>query len=226
MSGERFRLEDFNPKYDPWDQRLCAVPDADLYNAIRDDKAEVVTDHIERITADGIQLKSGRHLDADIIVTATGLQVQMFGGMEISVDDQPYQVAEKMIYKSVLLQDLPNFAWVFGYINLSWTMKADMSAQYICKLLSYMDEQGIAEVIPRDHDGVMMEDSVLDQLTAGYVQRAKQLLPRQGRKIPWVVRHDYKEDRRMMLQTPIADARLETKPARKAPAVDRLSHAA
>ncbi|MEN8822114.1 MAG: NAD(P)/FAD-dependent oxidoreductase [Abyssibacter sp.] len=224
--GERFRLEDFNPKYDPWDQRLCAVPDADLYNAIRDDKAEVVTDHIDRITADGIQLKSGRHLDADIIVTATGLQVQMFGGMEISVDGQPYNVAEKMIYKSVLLQDLPNFAWVFGYINLSWTMKADMSAQYICKLLSYMDEQGIAEVIPRDHDGLMMEDSVLDQLTAGYVQRAKHSLPRQGRAIPWVVRHDYKEDRRMMLQTPIADPRLETKPARSEPAADRLSHAA
>lgn len=212
--GERFTMKDFNPSYGPWDQRLCAVPDANLFTAIREGRAEVVTDTIARFTETGIRLASGKDLDADIIVTATGLSVQMFGGMALRVDGQPYQTAEKMPYKSVLLQDLPNFAWIFGYINLSWTMKADMSSLYLCRLFGYMDEQGLAVVTPRDHHNSRLEESCLDQLSAGYVKRAQGLLPRQGKAMPWIVRHHYGEDQQMMLRTPIADPEhLETQPA-------------
>ena len=211
--GEHFTMKDFNPKYGPWDQRLCAVPDADLYKAIRAGRARVVTDDIAQFTKTGIRLGSGKELDADIIVTATGLSVQMFGGMALRVDGVPYDIADKMIYKSVLLQDLPNFAWIFGYINLSWTMKADMSSLYLCRLFAQMDQQRQAVVIPRDRDGVKLQGSIMDQLTAGYVQRAKHLLPRQGSSAPWQVRNDYHEDREMMLRTPVADAKhLETLP--------------
>ncbi len=211
--GEAFTLQDFNPQYAPWDQRLCAVPDANLFKTIRAGRAEVVTDTIERFTPTGIALNSGKTLEADVIVTATGLSVQMFGGMALRVDGRPYQTAEKMAYKSVLLQDLPNFAWIFGYINLSWTMKADMSSLYLCRLFAHMDAQRLAVVIPRDRAGVRLESSVLDQLSAGYVQRAKPQLPRQGSAMPWIVRHHYKQDREMMLHTPIADAaHLETHP--------------
>ena len=215
--GERYTDKDFNPQYEPWDQRLCAVPNANLFTAIRGGRADVVTDGIERFTENGIRLVSGRTLQADIIVTATGLQVQMFGGMALSVDGAPYKTAEKMSYKSVLLQDLPNFAWIFGYINLSWTMKADMSSLYLCRLFKHMDQNGQAVVIPRDRQNAQLDSSVLDQLSAGYVQRAKHLLPRQGKVMPWIVRHNYQEDREMMLRTDIADpAHLETQPPRPA----------
>jgi cation diffusion facilitator CzcD-associated flavoprotein CzcO len=224
--GDKFRLEDFNPAYGPWDQRLCAVPDADLFKAIGSGRAEVVTDKIQQFTETGIQLASGKHLDADIVVTATGLSVQMFGGMTMRVDGQAYNIAEKMLYKSVLCQDLPNFAWIFGYINLSWTMKADMSSLYLCRLLKHMDEHGQAVVIPRDHDNAVMQTSVMDALSAGYVQRAKHLLPRQGSVMPWVVRHNYEEDRHMMLETPIADTRLETAPPTRVVQLEPMSRAA
>ena len=213
--GHAYTDKDFNPAYEPWDQRLCAVPNANLFTAIRGGRAEVVTDKIDHFTASGIQLASGKTLEADIIVTATGLQVQMFGGMSLHVDGAPYKTAEKMAYKSVLMQDLPNFAWIFGYINLSWTMKADMSSLYLCRLFAHMDQHGQAVVIPRDRENSALDTSVLDQLTAGYVQRAKHLLPRQGKAMPWLVRHHYQEDREMMLRTPIADPQhLETQPLR------------
>lgn len=224
--GERFTMKDFNPLYEPWDQRLCAVPDANLFKSIRQGKAEVVTDRIERFTENGIRLASGQQLEADIIVTATGLSVQMFGGMALRVDGKAYPIAEKMVYKSVLLQDLPNFAWIFGYINLSWTMKADLSSLYLCRLFGHMDQQGLAVVIPRDDGHSTLETSVLDQLSAGYVQRAKHLLPRQGKAAPWIVRHHYQEDRQMMLRTPIADPEhLETQPPR-VPKAEALRRAA
>ncbi|HCH0556978.1 TPA: NAD(P)/FAD-dependent oxidoreductase [Pseudomonas aeruginosa] len=209
--GERFTQKDFNLRYEPWDQRLCAVPDANLFTAIRSGKASVVTDGIAGFTADGIRLVSGKELKADIVVTATGLALQLFGGMRISVDGAPYDASRKMIYKSVLLQDLPNFGWVFGYINLSWTMKADMSSLYLCRLLDYLDQTGASVVIPRDRQGMALESSVMEQLSAGYVQRDKHLLPRQGRAQPWMVRNHYHQDRKMMLEMPIADPQhLET----------------
>lgn len=207
--GDAYSDKNFNPHYEPWDQRLCAVPDADLFNVVRERKAEVLTDHIERFTEKGIQLKSGRHLDADIIVTATGLSLQMFGGMKINVDSQPYQVAEKMIYKSVLLQDLPNFAWIVGYINLSWTMKADMSSLYICRMLEHMRKNGLGQITPRDTENSMLDECILGQLTAGYVARANHLMPRQGKQQPWEVRNNYAKDKKMMLSAQLDDYRLE-----------------
>ena len=213
--GTAYTDRDFNPKYAPWDQRLCAVPDANLFTAIRNGRAEVVTDSISHFTETGIRLGSGQELQADIIITATGLSVQMFGGMSLRVDGAPYQVADKMAYKSVLMQDLPNFAWIFGYINLSWTMKADMSSLYLCRLFAHMEKHGQAVVIPRDKANSKLDTSVLDQLSAGYVQRAKHLLPRQGKTMPWIVRHNYQEDRQMMLRTDIADPEhLETQAPR------------
>jgi cation diffusion facilitator CzcD-associated flavoprotein CzcO len=227
LLGDKFTMKDFNPIYAPWDQRLCAVPDANLFTAIRGGKAEVVTDKIECFTENGIRLASGKMLEADIIVTATGLSVQMFGGMALRVDGAPYKTAEKMAYKSVLLQDLPNFAWIFGYINLSWTMKADMSSLYLCRLFAHMDEQGLAVVIPRDRDNAALDVSVLGQLTAGYVQRAQHMLPRQGGSMPWIVRHNYREDRQMMLRTPVADARyLEVQAPRAVAGPELLRRAA
>lgn len=210
--GEAYSDKNFNPSYEPWDQRLCAVPDADLFKAIKAGRAEVVTDHIDTFTQQGIRLKSGAELEADVIVTATGLDVQLFGGMDISVDGHAYNVAEKMIYKSVLLQDLPNFAWIFGYINLSWTMKTDMSSLYICRLFAHMSKQGWGQVTPRNDDNVATDGSIMDQLSAGYVLRARHMLPRQGTAMPWIVRNNYNQDRKMMLKTAIADPCLEGVP--------------
>lgn len=224
--GDAYSDENFSPSYEPWDQRLCAVPDADLFTVLREKKAEVVTDHIDRFTANGIQLKSGKHLDADIIITATGLSLQMFGGMSLSVDGQPYNIGEKMIYKSVLPQDLPNFAWIFGYVNLSWTMKTDLSSLYLCRLFEYMERENLGQVTPRDQDGALAEGSIMGQISAGYVVRAQALLPRQGLVKPWVVRNNYAEDRKMMLSTGIADSRLEGKPVASARTAKKLSHAA
>lgn len=211
--GDAYSDKNFNPTYGPWDQRLCAVPDADLFKAVRERRAEVLTDHIDEFTADGIQLKSGRHLDADIIVTATGLSLQMFGGMAINIDGAPYDVTRKMVYKSVLLEDLPNFGWIIGYINLSWTMKADMSSLYICRMIKHMDQKNLGQVIPRDLDGAMVDESMLGQLTAGYVQRGADTMPRQGLGQPWEIRNNYAQDKKMMLHTRLDDRYLETKPA-------------
>lgn len=227
---EAYTDEAFNPTYQPWEQRLCAVPDADLFKAVRSGKAEVLTDHIERFTPKGIQLKSGKHLDADIIITATGLSLQLFGGMTLAVDGQPYDAAKHMIYKSVMLQDLPNFGWIVGYINLSWTMKADMSSLYLCRVFEHMDKNGLGQVTPRDSENMQLDGSILDQLDAGYVKRSAHLLPRQGKAMPWAIRNNYKEDKKMMLGTPIADTRLEGKArvetAEQTAEGDALRHAA
>lgn len=215
LLGDKYTETDFNPSYQPWDQRLCAVPDANLYKAIRSDKAEVVTDTIAKFTENGILLNSGREIEADIVISATGLSVQLFGGMAMSVDGVPYDASKKMAYKSVLMQDLPNYAWIFGYINLSWTMKADMSSLYVCRLLEHMDEQQQAVVTPRDKVGMQLKESVMAQLNAGYVKRAEDTLPRQGKASPWIVLNNYKQDKQMMLHTTIADQQcLETEPAK------------
>lgn len=204
--GKDFDMRHFTPDYQPWDERLCAVPDADLFKAIRAGKASVVTEHIDRFTERGLRLKSGEELEADIIVTATGLQLQVLGGVELLVDGQPRPANAAMTYKGALLQDVPNMALVFGYTNASWTLKADLAARYICRLLTYMDQHGYATVTPRAPAGLMEDDSILGTLRSGYVRRAKDVLPRQGREAPWRVLHHYRRDCGIMLETPIADA--------------------
>lgn len=199
----------FTPKYMPWDERLCAVPDANLFEALRSGKASVVTDQIESFTETGIRLKSGQHIEADIIITATGLNMQMLGGIDLKVDGVATPISSKMTYKSILLESIPNMAWVFGYTNAPWTLKSDLAGQYLCRLLQHMHEYQLDVVTARDHEGCALDDGMLDGLQSGYVQRAKAIMPRQGSKYPWKVMMHYERDSEMLLQEPIADGILQ-----------------
>lgn len=182
----------FTPSYNPWDQRLCLVPDADLFAAIRDGRAEVVTDRIERFTPTGLRLVSGRELPADLIVTATGLQVRLMGGVPVTVDGQAVDWAERLTYKGMMFSGVPNFAIAFGYTNASWTLKADLTARYVARLLNAMRRRGMRQVTPRP-SGPVEPQPFLD-FTSGYVQRAAALLPRQGHRKPWRVHQSYTRD--------------------------------
>jgi monooxygenase len=206
-------LSHFKPKYEPWDQRLCVVPDGDLFGAIREGRAEIVTDTIETFTASGVRLASGRDLEADIIITATGLQVQILGGAQISVDGEIVPFNHVMTYKGVLVEDVPNLAFVFGYTNASWTLKADIACEYVVRLLRYMDEHGYGSVVPRGSDEVRSAESVMSSLNSGYVQRGDPFLPRQGTTAPWRVLNNYLRDAPMLRRSPIADDALEFQPA-------------
>ena len=211
--GDKVDMKHFTPRYMPWDERLCAVPDADLFKALRSGKASVVTDHIDTFTEAGIRLKSGEHLDADIIVTATGLQIQVLGGTELRVDGETRAVSDLMTYKGVLMQNVPNMAWIFGYTNAPWTLKADIASRYVCRLLNHMDQNGIAVATPRASDDSMTDENIFGALGSGYVQRARNTLPRQGRDLPWRVLHHYERDTRMLVEQPIEDGLLELTPA-------------
>lgn len=195
--GPEYDMKHFTPKYNPWDERLCAVPNGDMFKAIRKGKAAVVTDHIERFDETGILLKSGQHLDADIIITATGLDLQMMGGMEVKVDGKPYKTADKMYYKGVMFEDLPNFGMTFGYTNASWTLKADLTSEYICRLIKLMDKKGVRQVTPRNHDAAVHQEDMIS-LASGYIQRAADKLPKQGNKAPWKLNQNYTLDLMML----------------------------
>ncbi len=203
--GESFDMSHFTPTYMPWDERLCAVPDGDLFGVLASGAASVVTDGIETFTETGILLKSGRHLEADIIVTATGLNLQMFGGMTLSMDGEARELHDQMTYKGVLVEDIPNLAFMFGYTNAPWTLKSDMAGEYLCRLLRHMDDNGLAAATPRDVENCALDDGMLDQLQSGYVQRAKGVMPRQGSKLPWKVLMDYAKDSVMLLDEPVED---------------------
>lgn len=180
----------FNPRYDPWDQRLCLVPDADLFKAISSGGAAICTDRIETFTESGIRLESGVELEADVIVTATGLNLLFLGGIALSVDGEAVEASRAMTYKGMMLSDVPNFAFTLGYTNASWTLKADLTAEYVCRLLTYMKEHGYAECVPRVSDTAIVEEPLMP-LTSGYVLRAIDRLPKQGSKPPWRLRMSY-----------------------------------
>ena len=217
--GPDFDMRHFTPRYMPWDERLCAVPDGDLFVALREGRASVETDTIERFTENGILLKSGKQLEADIIITATGLNLQMMGGMELTVDDAPMPLNEQMTYKGAMIQNVPNFLWVFGYTNAPWTLKSDIAGRYLCRLLRHMDEHGNAVAVPRDDSGAnALDEGILDSLQSGYVQRGKASLPRQGRSGPWRVLMHYGKDKKVLLDEPIDDGCLEFQPVRAAAA--------
>ena len=182
----------FTPRYNPWDQRLCLVPDGDLFREINAGRMSIVTDHIERFTQSGIKLKSGEELQADIIVTATGLQMKLFSGLEVSVDGTRIDLAKTMSYKGMMFSGVPNFAAAFGYTNASWTLKADLTCEYVCRLLRYMDRRGYRQCMPK-RDPSVTELPWLD-FTSGYVQRALHQLPRQGAKKPWRLYQNYARD--------------------------------
>ena len=209
----------FNPRYEPWDQRVCLVPDGDLFAALRSGKASVVTGEIETFTETGLRLVSGETLDADMIVTATGLKLRLMGGIKIEVDGKPVEVGTTTIYKSVMFSDVPNLASVFGYTNASWTLKSDLIAGYVCRLLDHMDRRGYAICTPRQGDARMAEEPTLP-LTSGYIQRAKNLLPRQGARKPWRMNQNYALDVIALRFAPIDDGVLEFR------RLDRASRAA
>jgi cation diffusion facilitator CzcD-associated flavoprotein CzcO len=183
----------FTPSYNPWDQRLCLVPDADLFAAIKSGRADVVTDTIDTFTADGVRLASGRELKADVIVTATGLRLQMMGGTALRVDGAPVDVGERLQYKGMMLSDVPNMAFTFGYTNASWTLKADLVAAYVCRLLNTMRKRGLRQATPRVGDGAVAPEPFAN-FTSGYIQRASEILPKQGDRRPWRLNQNYALD--------------------------------
>ncbi|MCW5879613.1 MAG: NAD(P)/FAD-dependent oxidoreductase [Anaerolineae bacterium] len=180
----------FTPRYNPWDQRVCLVPDADLFKAVKVGKAEVVTDHIETFTETGIRLRSGRDLPADLIVTATGLNMKVMSGVQLVVDGVPVDLAKTMTYKGMMYSDVPNLASALGYTNASWTLKCELTTAYVCRLLNYMDQHGYTQCTARLTDPSVTEEPLLD-FTSGYVQRAMPYLPRQGSKKPWKLYQNY-----------------------------------
>lgn len=180
----------FKPRYNPWDQRMCLVLDGDLFEHVSAGRAEVVTDHIDHVDAEGIVLRSGRRLDADVIVTATGLQLQALGGIRLSIDGEEIKPTDRFVYKEYLLEDVPNMAWCIGYTNASWTLRADMTARAVAKLLAYMGEHGYTHAYPHLGNVTLQEKPAFD-LAAGYIQRAPHALPRSGTRRPWHVRHNY-----------------------------------
>ncbi len=180
----------FKPRYKPWDQRMCLVLDGDLFEHISDGRVDVVTDHIDHVDATGIVLQSGERIDADVIVTATGLQLQALGGITITVDGEKVDPTDRFVYKEFLIEDLPNMAWCIGYTNASWTLRADMTARAVAKLLAYMGEHGYTHAYPHLGD-VQMTEKPTFNLEAGYVKRALHALPKSGIHRPWHVRHNY-----------------------------------
>ena len=194
----------FKPKYNPWDQRMCLVPNGDLFKVIRDGDATVVTDTIETFTEDGIKLDSGEQLEADVIVTATGLNLLFLGGMELVVDGEPIDVSEKMAYKGMMLSGVPNCAFTVGYTNASWTLKADLTSEYVCRVLAHMDSHGYRKSVPELSDPSVEELPLLD-FTSGYVLRSLDQFPKQGSKEPWKLRQNYVLDIRTIRRGPIDD---------------------
>ncbi|MDT5019046.1 MAG: hypothetical protein QOD39_5206, partial [Mycobacterium sp.] len=180
----------FKPRYDPWDQRLCVTLDNDLFEAIGDGRADVVTDQIDHIDATGIALRSGQRIDADVLITATGIQLQALGGVALSVDGDEVKPQDRFVYKEHMLEDVPNAAWCVGYINASWTLRADLTARAVAKLLAYMDSHGYTHAYPHLGDKPMPEKPAWN-INAGYVQRAGHVLPKSGTHRPWNVRHNY-----------------------------------
>jgi monooxygenase len=180
----------FTPRYNPWEQRLCLVPDSDLFKALRSQKASVVTGLIERFTETGIKLNSGEELPADLIVTATGLNLEMLGGLEVRVDGKQIDFSKAMVYKGMMYSEVPNMASVFGYTNASWTLKADLTSQYVCRLLKHMDSAGARYCVPRLHAGEVTALPWVD-FSSGYFQRAKDILPKRGATHPWKLYQNY-----------------------------------
>ena len=194
----------FTPGYNPWDQRLCLVPDADLFNAITAGKAEIVTDQIANFEAGGIRLRNGTLLEADIIVTATGLKLEALGGMTVTVDGETRRTADALAYKGMMFSGIPNLAQSFGYINASWTLRSDLIADYVCRLLKHMRKTGMDIAIPTPAADVVPERLAMD-LQSGYVQRGADALPRSGNRAPWMVTANYKYDRKELMEGPVTD---------------------
>ena len=198
----------FSPRYNPWDQRFSAVPNGDLFKSICDGTSSIVTDHIERFTEKGILLTSGDELPADIIVTATGLELLFLGGIALSVDGEAVDPATRLTYKGMMIEGVPNLAIAIGYTNASWTLKCDLTCDYVCRLLNHMHEHGLTECVARDRDSAVASGPMLG-LTSGYIQRAAHLLPKQGSVHPWKVHQSYLRDYRALKMSDVEDSIME-----------------
>jgi cation diffusion facilitator CzcD-associated flavoprotein CzcO len=201
----------FTPTYSPWDQRLCLVPNSDLFKAINSGQASVVTDEIATFTEDGIELTSGEVLEADIIVTATGLQVVTLGEVDFFVDGDPVDFSECWTYKGFAYSDVPNLASSFGYVNASWTLRSDLIAEYVCRLLNHMDETGTVQCTPRlrPSDMPMPERPWIDNFSAGYIKRVMDRFPKQGDREPWINPQNYGKDKKMFRKSPVDDGAMQ-----------------
>jgi cation diffusion facilitator CzcD-associated flavoprotein CzcO len=205
--------EHFTPSYDPWDQRVCAVPDADLFRAIRKGRVDVVTDHIDACVGEGIRLGSGEVVEADVVVTATGLKLLAFGGITPSVDNVPVDLREQFVWQGTMLTGLPNFAVCIGYTNASWTLRGDLSSRLVCRVLNEMGRRDAVSVVPVPDEP--LEPRPLIDLAAGYVQRSIEEFPRQGHRGPWRVRQNYLVDAATTMRRDLSKT-LRFEPAREA----------
>ncbi|WP_108812428.1 NAD(P)-binding domain-containing protein [Sphingorhabdus sp. Alg231-15] len=192
--GEGVDMKHFTPSYNPWDQRLCLVPDSDLFRSLKSGKASIVTDHIERFVSDGILLKSGEKIEADIIITATGLQLVNGGHTAFKIDGDPVHFGSRFNYKGVMFSDVPNLAMTFGYTNASWTLKADLTSEYICRLINLMDRKDAQIAYPHPTDPESMVPETIVDFSSGYIERAAADLPKQGQKKPWRLNQNYAKD--------------------------------
>ena len=207
--GPNVDMRHFTPRYGPWDERLCVLPDDDLFEALKSGQADIVTDRIESFTKSGLHLASGEELAADIVISATGFNLRAFGDIEVSVDGVACTPTDRMIYKGVLVEGVPNLAAIFGYVNFTWTTKVDLAGAWLCRLFEHLDARGATVAVARDPGGQALDDSIINQLQSGYVRRGGDALPRQGATAPWQVTHDYFKDRKLLLKEPIDDGVLE-----------------
>lgn len=198
----------FNPKYNPWDERLCAVPDNDLFESINTGASSVVTEHIDRFTENGVRLQSGDVIEADMIVTATGLRLELFSGIKMFIDGREIRPAEHFVYRGMMFSDIPNFALFVGYTNASWTLKSDLTGMYTCRLLNHMKKYGIKKITPRNTDDSMHQEPIID-FTSSYVQRSLDILPKQGTKKPWKLYQNYIKDYFSLKYSKLEDGYLE-----------------
>ncbi len=205
LMGKDYDLTDFTPPYAPWDQRLCLVPDDDLFNALKSGRASVETAKIKRFVKNGVELDNGKLLEADIIVTATGLKLAVCGKIDVSIDGQKVDFSQRFYYKGCMFSNVPNFAVVFGYLNASWTLRADINSEYVCRLLDTMEAKGVnvaVPVLPADH--ALEEDDIFD-FSSGYIQRALDIMPKSATAYPWRLNQEYVFDRKMMREGPVDD---------------------
>ncbi|MEM7371598.1 MAG: NAD(P)/FAD-dependent oxidoreductase [Bacteroidota bacterium] len=207
--GEAFDVDKhFTPTYNPWDQRVCFAPDNDFFLALRSDKADIVTDHIEMFTETGIQLSSGEHLEADIIVSATGLKLIYFAGIEMTIDGESRDPGSTVTYKGMMFNDVPNMAQAFGYTNASWTLKCDLTSKYVARLLKHMEQNGYRYCVPRQRNPDLELEPFVD-FNSGYILRHIDEMPKQGKELPWKLKQDYFADRKMIGRGKLEDGVME-----------------
>ena len=202
----------FTPRYNPWDQRLCLVPDGDLFRVLRSGQADVVTEQIDRITADGVRLANGDTLPADILVTATGLELEVLGGIALQVDGAPVDLADTVTYQGMMFSGVPNLVQTFGYINASWTLRADLVAEYSCRLLNHMRKLGVRQCTPVTPADLQADRPWIDDFSAGYMQRSMHRFPRQAADSPWRNTQNYALDKKLLLEAPLEDGALHFGP--------------